>query len=563
MSANDSAKALFIEGVKSLANNEFHNAEARFTDTLKLAPRSIPTIINLAIAQLRQGKFVECRNSAQLAIAIDGNNIEAHAIVADCFAKEGNLVQALESCERIISIDDKIADAHFNRGCALAELKRYGDALASYDRAVLLDPNNAIAHCSRGNTLNHLKRHQEALPAYDRALSLNPKLAQAWLGRGNVFFEQRRHDEALAACAKALERAPHLVAAWLCRGNVFHDLNRHDEALAAYDKALSTDPKLAPAWLGRGNALYALKRHGDALAAYDKALSFDPKLAQAWLGRGNIFFEQHRQDEALTACGKAIAFRADFGALALSGRRDEAVAAYRKALELGGNPEVIGYNLAALGAAAIPAASPAETVVKVFDDYAESFDEHLNALKYQSPALLLALTRRFAPGGTADVLDLGCGTGLVGQQFRSLARTLTGVDVSTNMLARARQRGLYDHLVCGDIDQFLKAQERTFDLVVAADVFIYIGDLSSVFRGVRAVLRDHGLFCFSVEATDEGDYVLRSTLRYAQSSDYLRRLAEQNAFVVEAMESKPIRHEYGRDIEGCYVIMRCLEIKRD
>ena len=558
MSANDSAKALFVEGVKLLANNEFNNAEALFSGTLKLAPRSIPTIINLAIAQIRQGKFPECRDTAQMALAIDSNNIQAHAILADCCAKEGNLVQALEFCERLISIDDKIADAHFNRGCALAELKRYQDALSSYDRAILLDPNNATAHSSRGNTLNHLKRHQEALSAYDKALSLNPKLAQAWLGRGNIFFEQHRQDEALAACAKALELAPHLVEAWLCRGNVYHDLKRHDDALAAYDKALSLDSKLAAAWLGRGNVFYDSKRHGDALAAYDKALSLNPKLAQAWLGRGNIFFEQHRQDEALAACGKAITFRPDFGELALLGRRDQAVADYRKALELGGNPQVIGYNLAALAAAEIPPASPAETVVKVFDDYAENFDKHLNALKYQAPSMLLDLTRRFAPGGKVDVLDLGCGTGLVGQQFRSLARSLTGVDISTNMLARARQRGIYDHLVCGDIDQFLKTRDRTFDLAVAADVFIYIGDLSSVFRGVRAALRDGGLFCFSVEATDQSDYVLRSTLRYAQSSDYLRRLAEQNAFVVEVIESQPIRQEYDQDIEGYYAIMRCL-----
>lgn len=196
--------------------------------------------------------------------------------------------------------------------------------------------------------------------------------------------------------------------------------------------------------------------------------------------------------------------------------------------------------------------------MKVFDDYADRFDEHLNALKYQAPSLLLGLTRRLAPNGTLDVLDLGCGTGLVGQQFRSLARSLTGVDISTNMLAKARQRGIYDHLVRGDIDQFLKTQDGTFDLAVAADVFIYIGDLSSIFRGVRAALRDDGLFCFSVEATEESDYVLRSTLRYAQSSGYLRRLAEETDFIVEVIESKPVRHEYGRDINGYYVIMRCL-----
>ncbi len=567
MDANDAAKALFSAGVKLLESNDFEGAETLFCRTLELAPRSIPTIINLAVARFQQNKFVQSRNSAQMALAVDVGNIQAYAIIANCFAKEANFEQALQICERIISINPRNADAHCNRGSALDKLNRYEEALSSYDRAILLEPNNAAAHVSRGNALIHLRRYQEALVAYEKALAFKPDLAGAWLGRGNVCYGLKLHDEALAAYDKALALKPDLAEARLGRGNVCHSLKRCDDAGAEYDKAVALKPDLAEAWLGRGNVWHSLKRYDEALAAYDKASTLKPDLAEVWLGRGSIYQSLKRYDEALAGYAEALTSNPDltdawFGrgkVLALLGRGDQAVADYRKALELGGDSELIEYSLAALGAAATPAAMPTRMVTELFDDYADNFDEHLvGTLKYQAPSLLVDLITRFTPSRALDIVDLGCGTGLVALQFRPLARNLTGVDVSANMLAKARQRGLYDHLVCSDINQFLQTHDGMFDLAVAADVFIYIGDLSSVFQEVRRVLRDVGLFCFSVETTDHGDFVLRSNLRYAHSVDYLRRLAEQNAFAVETIVSQAIRQDEGGDVNGYYAVMRCL-----
>jgi predicted TPR repeat methyltransferase len=88
-------------------------------------------------------------------------------------------------------------------------------------------------------------------------------------------------------------------------------------------------------------------------------------------------------------------------------------------------------------------------------------------------------------------------------------------------------------VICGDIAEFLETQSHAFDLAVAADVFVYIGDLSQVFRGVRGALRDGGLFGFSVEASDGEEFALRSTLRYAHSVPYLEKLAGDHRFILE------------------------------
>lgn len=125
------------------------------------------------------------------------------------------------------------------------------------------------------------------------------------------------------------------------------------------------------------------------------------------------------------------------------------------------------------------------------------------------------------------------------------------------MLEIARQRQIYDNLVCSELIGFLQAQAKTFDLAVASDVFVYIRDLSGVFRHVRGALREGGFFGFSVEAGAEQDFVLRATRRHAHSRTYLRKLAEDHGFAFETIESQVIRQQDGIDVVGDLAILRC------
>jgi predicted TPR repeat methyltransferase len=144
----------------------------------------------------------------------------------------------------------------------------------------------------------------------------------------------------------------------------------------------------------------------------------------------------------------------------------------------------------------------------------------------------------------------------LGARFRPLARALTGVDISPGMLELARQRQIYDDLVCGELIEFLQTQAGAFDVALAADVFVYIGDLSGVFQEVRRTLRDGGVFGFSVEAGETQDFALRSTLRYAHSAAYLRKLSNHHGFVVETIAPKVLRQEDGNDVVGHLAILR-------
>jgi predicted TPR repeat methyltransferase len=126
---------------------------------------------------------------------------------------------------------------------------------------------------------------------------------------------------------------------------------------------------------------------------------------------------------------------------------------------------MIRYSLAALGAEPSPALPPQHYIVGLFDMYAETFDRDLvDKLNYQSPRLLAQLIARSVPADARlDILDIGCGTGLMGEGLRALKRTLTGVDLSPNMLEQARRRGIYDRLIETDIVAFLETQTDQFD----------------------------------------------------------------------------------------------------
>lgn len=566
MGDSENAKKLFFEALTFLDSSNFPAAEQKLREAERLAPTNASILTNLSVVLIAQNKRDEGRACAEKVVALKPDNIEALLVLADCHAHDQNFEAALAAYDRVVALEPGMAEAHNNRGLVLESLGRPADALASFDRALALPPGLANAQVNRGNILHQLKRHDEALAAHETALAQDASLTEGWLGRGNVLHDLKRPDEALAAYDEALARDPGLPYAWLGRGNVLSTLKRNEEAFDAFGRALALKPDLVEALVGRGNALCDLKRHDEAVAAFDSALALSPGAAAAWLGRGNVLHDRKRYEEALAAYDKALAldpaianaWRGRGDALRFLHRPEEAIAAYRRALACGGEAESIKYYLAALGAEPMPPAMPERFVASLFDAYADNFDKDLvENLKYQTPVLLAEAIRQHASSSDLDILDMGCGTGLMGERVRPLARTLTGIDLSANMLEKARQRQIYDKLVCSDLAPFLQTHDKAFDLVVAADVFVYLGDLAAVFGGVRRALRDGGLFCFSVEGVDTGDFVLRSTLRYAHSADYLRRLAGQHGFTIEALDSHVIRRDAGTNIRGYLAVMRC------
>ena len=221
-----------------------------------------------------------------------------------------------------------------------------------------------------------------------------------------------------------------------------------------------------------------------------------------------------------------------------------------------------GLRLARLNAQ-VPDAMPAGYVRALFDQYAPRFDSSLEALSYRGPALLLDAIRRWRTQrgqrlrfGT--VLDLGCGTGLMGALVRPVCDWLVGVDLSPGMIANARQKRLYDRLDVADIGQFMKAQcnaSSRYHLILAADVLPYIGEFAEIIAQAKSLLDAGGLFCFTVETQTDAAITLGDKLRYAHSEAYVQSAVVSAGLAPFLLEYLSIRTEGGAPVAGLIAVV--------
>jgi predicted TPR repeat methyltransferase len=163
------------------------------------------------------------------------------------------------------------------------------------------------------------------------------------------------------------------------------------------------------------------------------------------------------------------------------------------------------------------------------------------------------------------VLDLGCGTGLCGRALRQHLAVghLEGIDLSATMARAAQDSGAYDAVTTGDMVQTLRSSPRRVDLVLAADVFIYLGDLQPVFEALRGVLVPGGWLCFSVETMSDAEttahpegWCLRPSLRYAQSPAYLKQLCQHNGWRWAGWRPFDLRLDQGQALAGAVAWMQ-------
>jgi predicted TPR repeat methyltransferase len=202
--------------------------------------------------------------------------------------------------------------------------------------------------------------------------------------------------------------------------------------------------------------------------------------------------------------------------------------------------------------------APVGYVERLFNRFADTFDHRMNgAVNYRVPTHLTWRIELIAKQRSRFdcALDLGCGTGLSGDALKPYTRHLTGVDLSRKMLDKASHKMIYDVLVCDEIIHFLNRCKATFDLITAADVFIYMGDLTSVFRSVQQRLDPDGIFAFSTERARFAAYRLKKSGRFAHSPNYIYRLADKHGFSVLYRDTIKLRLEHHQWQKGDFFVL--------
>jgi predicted TPR repeat methyltransferase len=236
----------------------------------------------------------------------------------------------------------------------------------------------------------------------------------------------------------------------------------------------------------------------------------------------------------------------------------EAIEAWRMALALDPLDHAgATLKLALAGEGAPITAPPSAFVEALFDQYAGNFDTSLvDTLAYRVPQLVIAALDKAGITHAARAVDLGCGTGLMGVALRPRVDSLVGYDIAAAMLAKAKARGIYDRLEHADL-QHLRLEAASADLVVAADVFMYVGALDGLLAMVAQALAPGGIFVFSVEAaTDTAGFVLQPSRRYAHGQDYVADVVTAAGLHMVSIARDVIRTDRNMPIEGLIVVAR-------
>ncbi|MFK7943615.1 MAG: methyltransferase [Paracoccaceae bacterium] len=249
-------------------------------------------------------------------------------------------------------------------------------------------------------------------------------------------------------------------------------------------------------------------------------------------------------------------------ALEKSGDLDGATAAYTEVLKL--DPDDHGgvaIRLAAMGRGPVPEAASDAYVATLFDQNAEHFDDML--VEQPGYAVPMLVRERLGDlnltGPFARMLDLGCGTGLTGASMRDLAKEITGVDLSENMLDEAHERDCYADLYVAEAVAFLEESgEGPWDLIAATDVLPYIGALEGFFDAAARETRPGGLLVYSCETLPDAelagqDYKVGPKHRFAHAWDYLAQQMTL-AFYTRHREPITVRFDEGQPVPGYLII---------
>jgi predicted TPR repeat methyltransferase len=230
-------------------------------------------------------------------------------------------------------------------------------------------------------------------------------------------------------------------------------------------------------------------------------------------------------------------------------------------------------QLARLGIGETASAMSESYLRRLFDQYAARYDVALTEqLHYRGPAILCDAVRSVLHGlgrpmRFEALLDLGCGAGLAGAAFRPFTAHLVGVDLSPAMVARAQAKDLCDRLVVGSLADVLAdeiARGAKYDLVLAADVFVYVADLAPVFAEIASLLMPGGIVAFTVETHAHENHAgagieLSPTLRFAHGTPYLRSAIAAAGLKLIAMDKAAVRTEKTVPVSGLVAVVGLTE----
>ncbi len=563
---------------------KFHNedkldeAERLYRKILETSPHH-PVILNLLglIAQ-NKGLHSEAADCFSRAIAQSPQTAEYYFNLAWSLERCHKTAEAVEYYHRALQLQPGIKEAHNALGNLYLAAGRREQAQDQFNQAALLEPGyvEPRANLAKMNqdlpALQKLQSqypHEALIPYYISLLQRQSgqtasALESAQLAYnlqqdeetallvGELYLEQQQPDRAEPYFRRVLLFNPKSVGALINLANREPD---PETAEKMYKQALDLSPQNIDAHINYADLLYRQKRLHEALEEYRQAVILDPEKPEVSNNLGIIQKDFGEYEEALGLFFNALLHQPDRKEYALN-IAETLMLLYEKAPE---EAQKIARNWLKKTPNNIFARrlneifdhtdgeSGKEYVQKLFDLFADNYEEVMQRLDYRLPQII---ADKLGPL-EGHIIDLGCGTGLTGVALKNPRNSLTGIDISPAMLEKARQKKIYDRLEEADITDYCRRLPAA-DMVVAADVFGYLGALDEI---IPLIFPRN--FCFSIAADDTTEsWRLMPNGRFRHNPAYVKKLLQKAGYSNITELPAVLRHENGEDVNGFVFIAK-------
>ncbi len=520
----------------------------------------------IALEHHRAGRLRQAEAGYRAILDADAGHADALHWLGVLLVQAGQARAATPLLERAATLMPSDPAVQFNLGRACLDCRLAKAAIEALTRSLELDPSRAPTMTSLASA--HLLRRAPgdvaiAIDLLQRARAAGDDSTEIHLQLSSTFLIAGRLDESAVASRNAIEKGPASAPAHLQLALVHRVRQEYDAARRSLQKAIEARNGWAPAWHAMAMLEFEAGDWKRSADLFQFTIDLEPDDPAPYHGLARALDRLGKPDEAVRALREAVGRERAGRMASASPDRPEpdsspAVADLERKLTPTAEMAEMHLAIAAWKQVVPPSQVPAVKVTDLFERYADRFDEHLQGkLGYRVPELVAESVAALDPTRRWDVLDLGCGTGLCGALLRPMAKTLVGVDLSPAMIAKAAARGVYDRLEEGDLVATLRSSSpQAFDLLVAADVLIYLGDLLPLFEAARRALRPGGVFIFTVEACGGDRFILQQSQRFAHSRPYLEHIAAICGFETRACNPILVRQEAGKPISGFLVVTR-------
>lgn len=537
--APDSADVLNLLGMIAQSRGMHNEAVNYFYKAAANAPHHYPIFFNLAVSLGALGKYLEAIESYQKVLQLRPDCKEALLALGNIYWQQNNLSAAQEKFAAALQIDADYLPARTNLAEInndVAELENIsaGNPYALYylGRRDFRESNwhNAEKHLSSADslledseiktmlaqTLVALHKKAAALPIFYQAYRLNPHDVIVLVNIADLEYEQQNYTAAEEFYQRAISADSQNLRAHANYADMLYQRKRTLEALEEYRQAVLIAPDTPELSYNLALILKSLGEYEQALDLMFHAYYLAPNHDDWNLNLAETLILLHRSEpeKAQRICENwhnkmpenpvVNHLRAVF-----DGRQDTAEKEYNRLL---------------------------------FDNFAATYEQTLTDIGYK---VVDKIAELYAPI-RGLIIDLGCGSGLVGAKLKTADNRFIGVDISANMLQLARAKDVYDDLICCDLSEYLQTKPAQAATFIAADVFCYFGALDSLFSGCYPQP-----LIFSVETSSQcTDFMVQDNGRYKHNPQYIKCLLRQAGYQKIEAHELTLRQENSAPVAG-------------